>query len=123
MKRTLQFRRIVPPDLRTPALAAMIAVAIAGCSWRGADGTRHQVILGVGLVSTHTQPGVTAQDFRSLGLLACSNGGALGYTRLHRVELDSQVASNAVVAIRSGLGGLTVTNFAVIQTRLQTNTP
>jgi hypothetical protein len=101
------------------------AVLACGCAvpLTGKDGTRHHVIIGLGWVRTGSQPGVAAEDLRTIGLVANASGGALGLSRIHRVELNPHLASNSVVAIRSGAGGLSLTNFAVSQTQLPKQTP
>jgi hypothetical protein len=98
------------------AAAVVGAFLGTGCAvpWTGKDGTRHHLIVGLGWVRAGSQTGVVAEDIRALGLTAHSGGGAVGLFRRHRVELDPRAASNAVVAIRSGGGGLAVTNFAVV---------
>lgn len=114
------------PSLREsrPFLATLVvAILGTGCAlpWTGKDGTRHHLIVGLGWVRTGTQTGVVAEDVRALGLTANSGGGAVGLFRRHRVEFDPHAASNAVVAIRSGAYGLSITNFAVVSP--PTNSP
>jgi hypothetical protein len=116
------------PSLREfrPFLASLVvAVLGVGCAvpWTAKDGTRHHLVVGLGWVRTGTQPGIAAQDIRSLGLVASRDVGVVGLTTIHRIELDPQMASNAVVSIRRGSHGLTLTNFAVTPTRSPQETP
>ena len=68
-------------------LVALITCSSGCLSWHSADGTRHTLILGIGLVSTKEAPDRSATALRAhtLGLaLRPPNGGlVLGYQSLH----------------------------------------
>ena len=93
-------------------LFALAALGV-GCSWRSKDGTRHALILGIGLVSTSNQPGVAVTDIRCAGLLAGTQCAGAGVLQFHSVAINPTQASNTVVSIRSQPFSLRVTNWAV----------
>src|SRR4051812_3291669 len=66
--------------------------ASGGCSWTARDGTRHVVIIGLGIVSQTNQLGMTVQDVRGLGLVI-DDAVNFGLVQRHRVEIDPQRAS------------------------------
>ena|SRR6266850_3884688 len=88
----------------------LISVLLPGCTWTSKGGVRHTFILGVGLVSRAATNGVTAVDVRSVGLTV-NNGITVGLTQEHNVEVDPNVASNAVVSIKVTPFSMTVKNF------------
>lgn len=63
----------------------LIVLCCAGClTWKSSDGTRHHLILGVGLVAVKESPDQTATALRAntLGLAVHPTGVALGYQSL-----------------------------------------
>ncbi|MBM4284750.1 MAG: hypothetical protein FJ128_05820 [Deltaproteobacteria bacterium] len=77
-----------------PRLAAFLLIlaagAAAGCaSWTAADGTRHTLVLGFGLVSTKEAPDgkATALRAQTLGLAVRPGGLALGYQSLQQTTI------------------------------------
>ena len=69
----------------------------SGCvSWTAADGTRHTLILGLGLVSTKEAPdrSATAMRCQTLGLAvrtgAPHGGLVLGYQSLHQTQISPE---------------------------------
>lgn len=72
-----------------------ITMCSAGClSWHSADGTRHTLILGIGLVSTKEAPDGSATALRAntLGLaVRPPHGGVvLGYQSLHVTSIPPE---------------------------------
>lgn len=68
---------------------------LSGCvSWNSADGTRHTLVLGIGLISTKTAPDQSATAIRSNTLgLAVGGGGpsgglVLGYQSLQQTSIS-----------------------------------
>ena len=73
----------------------ILIICAAGClSWHAADGTRHTLVLGVGLVSTKEAPdgSATALRAQTLGLaLRPPQGGlVLGYQSLHVTSIPPE---------------------------------
>jgi hypothetical protein len=71
---------------------------------------QHALIIGFGHVSRVATNGVTALDVRALGI-ACDPGFHVGLVQKHRVEIDPNVASNAVISIKATPFSLTIKNF------------
>ena len=76
-------------------LLLTLAVCCSGClSWHAADGTRHTLVLGIGLVSTKEAPDGSATALRAntLGLaLRPPHGGlVLGYQSLHVTSIPPE---------------------------------
>ncbi|MFI5330826.1 MAG: hypothetical protein ACHQ2F_07295 [Desulfobaccales bacterium] len=70
-------------------------ILLSGCvSWNSADGTRHTLVLGLGLISTKTSPDQSATAIRSNTLgLAVGGGGpsgglVLGYQSLQQTSIS-----------------------------------
>ncbi len=82
------------------SIALLLITLIACCSgclsWTAADGTRHTLILGLGLVSTKEAPdqSATAMRCQTLGLAVCTgspHGGlVLGYQSLHQTQISPE---------------------------------
>jgi hypothetical protein len=77
----------------------VVLAAATGC-WVGGDGTRHRLVLGVGVVSTHASAGVGVDDVRLLGLYTGRDGVAAGLVGAHEVTIDPRVA-DVVVSVRA----------------------
>lgn len=78
-------------------LMTSLALVSSGCvSWNAADGTRHTLVLGVGLVSSKSLPDQSAAAFRCTTLgLAVQGGGppgglVLGYQSLQQTQIAPQ---------------------------------
>jgi hypothetical protein len=90
-------RRRFLPKTRTPlplVLFISIFLLLSGCvSWQAADGTRHTLVLGLGLVSTKSGPDQSAAAYRCQTLgIAVRTGGpnsglALGYQSLQQTQI------------------------------------
>ncbi len=81
---------------RAHLLLLVLALCCGSCaSWQSADGTRHTLILGVGLVSTKSAPGHAATAVRShiLGLTVQGSphaGIVVGYQSLQQTVIPSE---------------------------------
>ncbi len=77
----------------TLLLLTLAAGGSGCCSWQSADGTRHTLIVGIGLVSTKTTPDQSATALRTqtLGLAVRtgppSGGLVLGYQNLQQTAI------------------------------------
>ena len=91
-------------------VVALTAGMLAGCTWTDRRGVQHTLIIGVGHVSRVATNGMTALDVRALGFV-CDPGVHLGLVQTHQVEIDPNVASNAVISIKASPFSLTVKNF------------
>jgi hypothetical protein len=82
--------------LSRPCLPALTLLAMSGCALPlpGAYGTRHYVVVGIGVVSVpKPQPDVTvtAVKVQALGVVATAVPGAhlvIGYTKSYQVEAE-----------------------------------
>lgn len=90
-------------------LLTSLALGSSGCiSWNTADGTRHTLVLGVGLVSSKNLPDQSATAFRSTTLgLAVQTGGApagvvLGYQSLQQTQISPEWQGLAKVSVAPG---------------------
>ena len=91
---------------------AVLLAGAAGCTWTDGRGT-HQLIVGVGfgIITTTNRPGVDVSDTRLLGAMAGPGGASAGWMLHHQVEINPVIASNVVISIQTGHGGITVKNF------------
>lgn len=83
------------PGSMLSLLAALLLLigATAGCaSWTAADGTRHTLVIGFGLVSTKEAPdgGATAVRAQTLGLAVRPSGLVLGYQNLQQTTISPE---------------------------------
>ena len=92
-------------------LFAFTQVGCAGISVHSEKGTTHRIIIGIGVVSTGQQPGVSVQDCRALGLVCGQGGLQAGLSQQHDVAIDPKIAEDVVISIRATPFSLTVTNF------------
>lgn len=98
--------------VRLPGLLlGVLLLAVTGCSWRDKNGTSHTVVVGFGIVSTVDQPGVCAQDCKALGVVVGRSGVNAGLVQTHRVSIDPNEATNAIIQVHSTPLSLTVKNF------------
>lgn len=84
----------------TVLVGAGLVLAGTGC-WTSSDGTRHRLILGVGVVSEHEQPGLAVHEFRGAGAFVGRDGAGVGLFSTHTTSLDPNVATNVVVQVDS----------------------
>lgn len=127
-----------PPllHLSSAVLWLALALVLCGCArpgrwggigWTDRHGVHHALILGFGAVSFTNGP-VSAQDVRAVGLVL-DGGFSAGWVQKHRVEINPNQASNAVVAIKATPFGMTVKNFdfrltnALFNPQLNSDTP
>jgi hypothetical protein len=96
------------------------AAGCAGIPIHSEDGISHHLVIGIGMVSTKEQQGVSVEDARILGLMIGKGGFNAGIGQQHTVEIDPNTASNTVISIRATPFSLTVTNFSIHDTN-QTN--
>lgn len=98
-------------------VAAIAAIAVAGCSWNDSHGTHHLIIgVGFGMITTTNRPGVEVRDSHILGGEFGPDGVGLGWMQHHRTVIDPALASNVVVSVKASHLGITVKNFAPYQT-------
>jgi hypothetical protein len=94
-------------------LGALLAslTACSGIPFHTSDGTTHYLVVGVGVVSTKEQLGVSVMDSRGAGLLAGPAACNAGLFQQHYLEIDPRQASNVVISIQARPLSLTVKNF------------
>src|SRR5262245_41162632 len=100
----------------TAWLPVITSMAISGCALPlpGADGTRHYIVVGIGVVSVpKPQPevAVTAVKVQALGIVATAAPSArlvIGYIQSHQVEAAPNSASVLVELSDSFAGPLKV---------------
>ena len=100
----------------TPLLGALILLtavvsALSGCSWRDKSGTKHTLILGIGMISTSHQGGIAASDAKVLGLSYDRAGLMIGVGQIHHVAIDPALAVDAIIAVSSTPFSLVITNW------------
>ena len=102
---------------RVAAWALCIAVlAMSGCAIPvpGADGTRHYVVVGIGVLSipkVATDAPVTAVKLQAVGLVATPAPGprlVVGYTKSYQVEAAAHAKSMLLEMSDSFAGPLTI---------------
>ena len=113
--RTVHHRRAAIHPLQSVGILLILGWVAAGCTlvWTGEDGTRHHLILGAGMVSTHERTGMTAYDARYLGAHLDSGGLSAGLGQEHFVEIDPAKTENLVVSVHATPLTMTVKNLNV----------
>ena len=94
-----------------PLLAFLITTGCSGIHFRSKDGVNHHLIIGIGMISTKEQQGVTVEDAKVLGLMVGKGGLNAGLGQQHIVEINPQLADNVVISVKSAPFSLKVTNF------------
>jgi hypothetical protein len=95
-------------------VAAIAAIAVAGCSWSDSHGTHHLIVgVGFGVITTTNRPGVDVYDTRILGVSAGPDGVGAGWMQHHSVKINPNLASNAVISVKSISGGLEIKNYPI----------
>lgn len=96
-------------------LSALALVSVAGCSgiqFRTEDGIDHYLILGIGMVSTREQLGVTVEEAKILGMMVNKGGFNIGLGLQHTVEIVPKSAGNVVISVKSSPYSLKVKSFS-----------
>jgi hypothetical protein len=92
-------------------LTIMVATPL-GCSWRDKAGTKHTLILGIGLVSNGQSSGIVANDLKLLGLSYDSGGLMIGVGQKHDISIDPTRADGAIISVSSAPFSLVLTNWS-----------
>ncbi len=100
-------------------LVVLVLLTSSGCAWTSANGTRHALIVGFGLVNTKEMDGVTVQDSRGVGFLAEPGSISAGWVQRHTVIIDPKVAPDVILSVGASPLSLKVESFNPYATRKQ----
>ena len=98
-------------------LVILVLLMSTGCAWTDAQGTRHALIVGFGLVSTKEVEGVTVQDSRGVGILAEPGSINAGWVQRNTVAIDPKVAPDVILSVGASPLSLKVESFTPYATR------
>ena len=92
-------------------LAAFVLAIITGCSWHDSAGTKHTLILGIGMISSTNPVGIVASDTKIIGISFDRSRITAGISQQHLVTIDPEHAQDAVISLTSTPFTLSLTNW------------